>query len=281
MSGPLLGLPAAVADVQDKLGRVQTAGGWAWAVFDGCGLSDGKVKLSSATTQGTVTLDIFPTSLYAWRNLYFKTKKPANTDITCAVKDTSDNVLIPNIADGGDLSSIDPTQYKTLRLVWTLTRNSVEDESPVVYEPFWSWLGGNDVFDLSGKTPIASKIEMTAAGAYQTVIEVTGSGVAVIGLYNNSTTSQSVQVKITVDGTILQDDTISVRNNFSAVYGMAWLKSVDNEYVDKNWGFTLNASLPAHAMPISPTIGFKNSFKFEVAPILENSKISAVAVVLA
>ncbi len=281
MSGPLLGLPAAVADVQDKLGRVQTAGGWAGAVFDGCVLEDGKVKLfdyqeisvygvaisggdsgadkasnafdknpstfwlssqqgsgvsgiayigqefvsekfitkirlktesstrqsvssakfqvwsgtnwvdvqtlsivatddwqeftisnpqksakarllanenlptdgnwlifemefyhtDMATVTGTASLDISPSSLYAWRNLYFKTVKPANTDIICAVKDTSDNVLIPNISDGGDLSSIDPTQYETLRLVWTLTRDSVEDESPVVYEPFWSWLG--------------------------------------------------------------------------------------------------------------------------------------------
>lgn len=511
MSGPLLGLPAAVADVQDKLGRVQTAGGWAGAEFDGCVLEDGKVKLIDSlpiadsrvtdnsvaeihatswaagkfvsgenvsvisvtsklsksgtiaanleihiysegegnplsslgfatiapseldtgllgtektvtitpssplvkgktyfvvwrtpggdstnkfrvrlhaigtggnrynsvnsgsswavetsqamwfliesivnSTTSTATLDISPTSLYAWRNLYFKSKKPANTGVSCkvvknideikqlldtdvssinsptyfwaesfitgnydfvldkirlklrknvgspttniqveirtddgagkpsatkvgdtavlnanvltttnqaydfsvnasltkktryhfviktdgtGVLDTSNSfyvvrsgiesyfdgnisqspnsgstwstiadydfyfelipleqILIPSITDGGDLSSIDPTQYKTLRLVWTLTRNSVEDESPVVYEPFWSWLGGETADEwLSGSfvTGVSPKTSHQA----NNIVDIEGSGY-LISIVLTTTTSTILAFQI-------------------------------------------------------------------------------------
>ena len=411
MSGPLLGLPAAVADIQDKLGRVQTAGGWAGAVFDGCWLEDGKVKLETiftveqeksnttaaiqttvgigqqldstftqninyiesvslyingktgnpgalrmslydkteeeliktvvltndkiptssyaefvfnvkvtpgnvlqirvddneqgdsnnyynlsyqssdvqpnahriktqdkwgsvtnetnedlkyiikynmASIAGTVTLDISPSSLYAWRNTYFKTKKPENTDIVCTVKDASDNVLIPNIADGGDLSSIDPTQYETLRLVWTLTRDSVEDESPVVYEPFWSWLGVD-------KKSIANKeVEQYFSFVYLTTTRTTlisvnnkgGRACAFISGFFSSGSPFTGTLYLTIDGV---EYTFSKNGS-----GLVLVKSDLSGTIDQasiSAGFEGIALILAIQM--AQPIYFKNSFKAE------------------
>ena len=129
----------------------------------------------------------------------FKSVKPANTDRICAVKYTCDNVLIPNIEDGGDLSSIDPTQYKTLRLVWTLTRNSVEDESPELHEPFWSWLGGveKEIYDTPTHT--------TTSSSYVTVLEKTTPGM-LLAISNESPGTTTSRLKITIDETVIRDD---------------------------------------------------------------------------
>jgi hypothetical protein len=214
---------------------------------------------------GTATLDISPSSLYAWGNLYFKTKKPENTDIVCTVKDDSDNVLIPSISDGVDLSSIDPTQYETLRLVWTLTRDSVEDESPVVYEPSWAWLGGSSsVFDLSEKTPTFIRFQ-TNSSALQTVVDVEGgSGVAVVAVRSSDTQTRNARVVITVDDKILDDtndNSLAYGSNGIMAYGVGGFS--DGGILDLgNYGIVSTADI---GLPIVPTIGFKKSFKVEAS----------------
>jgi hypothetical protein len=247
-------------------GRISSSdSGATWNVFDWD--SAFKLNLRTDTTTGTASLDISPSSLYAWRNLYFKTKKPENTDIICAVKDTYDNVLIPNIADGGDLSSIDPTQYETLRLVWTLTRDSVEDESPELHEPSWSWLGGSSVFDLSEKTPTFVRFQ-TNLNTLQTVVDVEGgSGVAVVAVKSSDSTTRNARVVITVDGKILDDTSnhsLAYAGGGIMVYGVGGFNDSGIPNLG-NYGIfntTFHSDIP---LPIVPTIGFKKSFKVEAS----------------
>ena len=49
--------------------------------------------------------------------------------------------LKSNVASIADLSDIDATTYPSLKTRWTLTRNSITDESPTVSDPSWTWEG--------------------------------------------------------------------------------------------------------------------------------------------
>jgi hypothetical protein len=94
----------------DKLiGRVEKYNpSFAGAVLSNCEIdTDGSIIISSGQTTATVSEDIAVSSFSEWYKYYIKKTTPTTSTITCAIKDTSDNVLIASITDGGSLSSID------------------------------------------------------------------------------------------------------------------------------------------------------------------------------
>jgi hypothetical protein len=150
--------------------------GFSEATLDGCALdSDGSVIILDGRTSGTVTEDISVSSLAEWYKYYRKTTEPTNTSVSCAIKDTEDNILIASVVDGNSLSAIDATTYKTIRVVHTLTRNSTSDDTPKLHYREVSWLGeGERGVNWANKTFVTSA-PATSHNSY-THLDITGSG---------------------------------------------------------------------------------------------------------
>ncbi|MCO1599815.1 hypothetical protein [Desulfosporosinus nitroreducens] len=92
-------------------------------------------------TSGTIAKTINPLYLKKYGNLKFTKTTPVNTSVVCDVLDSSDNVLKADVTSITDLSDIDPITYPSLKTRWTLSRNSITDESPTVSDPSWTWEG--------------------------------------------------------------------------------------------------------------------------------------------
>lgn len=92
---------------------------------------------------GSLTKDISPANLRKFLKAFFSIRAgSAGSSVRLDVLDTSNNVLLSNVADGGSLESIDTVTYKTIRLKFTLTRSQTTDTSPALLSPLWTWLGG-------------------------------------------------------------------------------------------------------------------------------------------
>lgn len=153
-----------------------------------------KAILGPAPTTGIVTEDISVSSLADWYKYYRKVTTPANTAVSCAIKDTSDNVLIASVADGDSLSTIDAKLYKTIRLVHTLTRVSISDSTPKLHYREVDWIGSE----------IDSKYGAVGTGtgsSINTELSITGGGCVLYSIANDGT---AVTGTITRDGVVYQ-----------------------------------------------------------------------------
>jgi len=163
--------------------------------------------VSSTTTSGTVTVDISVESLHQWYKYHRSVTTPANTVITCAIKDTSNNVLIASVSDGDSLSTIDATTYKTIRVVHTLTRNSTDDDTPKLHYREVSWIGQNKYI------PTAFSIgkfqgSINQASGYQVVENITGKGKLKQLNFCCGGLNDNAYIKITKDGVVLYDGAV-------------------------------------------------------------------------
>jgi len=241
-----------------------------------------EIGLYGPPLSGTVTLDVTE-DVYEWLKLYFKTVTPANTTVTCAVKDTSNNVLIASVTDGGDLSGIDTKTYKTLRLVFTLTRVSTSDTTPELHMPFWTWIGSiPQAFDWTAKTPTYARLK-TNSNSLQTVIDVTGEGLAYVAIASADTTDRQGRVVLTVDGAVLDDTSSSVlaikQDEGWRTYGNGGIGEFSPLYDPiGNWGHVRQNAANTGPIGLIP-IGFKGSFKYEINTT-SGVNIMGVAVVL-
>jgi hypothetical protein len=114
--------------------------------------------------------------------------------VSCAIKDTSNNVLDASLADGDSLSAISAQTYKTIRLVHTLARDSVSDTTPELHYREVSWIGAE----------IDSKYGAVGTGAgssANTELSITGGGCVLYGISNDGT---AVTGTITRDGVVYQ-----------------------------------------------------------------------------
>lgn len=93
-------------------------------------------------TTGTVTKTVTPTDLKKWGNVKWTQTIPTNTSVTCDVlKSDGTTVLKSNVASIADLSDIDIVANPSLKIRWTLSRNSVSDSSPTVSNASVTWEG--------------------------------------------------------------------------------------------------------------------------------------------
>ncbi len=155
------------------------------------------IEYNYSSVSGTVTEDITVSSLAEWYKYYRKTTEPTNTSVSCAIKDTEDNVLIASVDDGDSLSAIDATIYKTIRVVHTLTRNSISDDTPKLHYREVSWIGPERVVSTF---PI---VHQTSSTSLVTAFEkVNGNGelsvVTVYADYGN-------YLRMTIDGVVIID----------------------------------------------------------------------------
>ena len=159
--------------IENNLGRVERYNpGFSGATLSGCELdSAGGVILSTGATSGTVTEDIAVASLAEWYKYFRQVTTPANTSVSCAIKDTANNVLVASMADGDILSTIDSKTYKTIRLVHTLTRVSTSDTTPELHYREVEWLGHEQELNY---TLIGCK--NVNASTLETVLTVNGKG---------------------------------------------------------------------------------------------------------
>lgn len=212
---------------------------------------------------GTVTEDIAVSSLQQWYKYHRNVTEPANTSVSCAVKDTSDNVLDASVADGDSLSAIDETLYKTIRLVHTLTRNSTSDATPKLHYREVSWLGAELINDKKGY----SAYIINSTTAYALVGEYSGSGVA--SLVVQKTTAGNALYNITIDG-VATEVTITYAS-LSGHYRplLSDLSGIASSVFGGAIGDILNilSTTTSLAFPIV----FKNSLKVEVKSSDANS----------
>jgi hypothetical protein len=97
------------------------------------------IILSSAATSGTVTsVPITPTGAANWGTLHFSATTSLSTGITVDVLDVNDTVVLADVSDGADLSSLSLDTYASLKLHATLT-STVAGETPALDVWQLSW----------------------------------------------------------------------------------------------------------------------------------------------
>jgi hypothetical protein len=82
-----------------------------------------KIVLASGATTGTVTSNpvVPPKSLAVWRTVNFSATTSVSTGLTVDILDADDNLLLSNISNGADLSSLSVISYPALKLRAVLT----------------------------------------------------------------------------------------------------------------------------------------------------------------
>lgn len=152
-------------------GRYQAEFGWDGANYSNTELSSGDLVLSTGQTSGTVTKTITPSDLKKWGNLKWTQTTPENTSVVCDVLDASNNVLKAGVTSVADLTDINISQYPSIKTRWTLTRDSVEDESPTVSNPSWTWEGAKPKgVQIASGTWSDTTTSVTANGTYTKTI---------------------------------------------------------------------------------------------------------------
>ena len=123
--------------------------GDSWSTFSAATTQDNQFNLyyTVKALTGTVTKTYTPSDLKKWGNAKWTQNTPANTSVVCDVLDASSNVLKSAVTSIADLSDIDITTYPSLKLRWTLSRNSVSDESPTASMPSVTWEGQDLTYD--------------------------------------------------------------------------------------------------------------------------------------
>ena len=114
-------------------------------------------------------------------------------------------MLVASVADGDSLSAISAQTYKTIRLVHTLTRDSVSDATPELHYREVSWIGNRL---LSAKSV---KLDGTQT-SYATVINATGMG-ELRAITQFVAASRIGHIKITIDGVLFFDSVVDNAGN--------------------------------------------------------------------
>lgn len=98
--------------------------------------------ITDTNISGTVTKTITPSDIKKWGNAKWTQTTPTNTSVVCDIlKSDGTTVLKSNVASIADLSDIDITANPTIKVKWTLTRNTVNDTSPTVKDVSVTWEG--------------------------------------------------------------------------------------------------------------------------------------------
>ncbi len=102
-------------------------------------------ELSNIT--GTATKTVTPSDIKKWGNLKWTQNVPVNTSVVCDVlKSDGTTILKSNVASIVDLSDIDIAANPSLKVRWTLSRNSISDVSPTVNNPSVTWEGQKSTY---------------------------------------------------------------------------------------------------------------------------------------
>ena len=138
----------------------------------------------------------------------------------------------------------------------------------------------DDILDWAGLTPTYTELS-TSSGSLVTVVNVSGKGLASVGVISSDTTAQIAGAKLTVDGVVI--------SNVAAVAGFAQANPLGPRMFGmggsstiapiSGWGVT-RWSTGADVIIALPWIGFKSSLLFEVVADGANAIIGK-AVVLA
>lgn len=134
-----------------------------------------------------------------------------------------------------------------------------------------------NVVDWTEKTPYIFAMEPTSTT--QTLIDVTGSGVAIVAWSAGSTSTRSGLVKVTVDGTILfSHSDYHPHTNGPCYFGGGSIRS--NIAIEDNIGqFKYDSGTFDQPLNPVPWIGFKNSFKLECRCSATGSAIGGVVII--
>ena len=134
---------------------------------------------------------------------------------------------------------------------------------------------------LEDKTPTVASLETTNS-SLQTVVNVTGSGIATVGICSSSNTiSRQARAVITVDGVVIDDTAQAALAIASQDGGRVFgLSSIRRLYAPiGNWGVIRSDVAAGTSVPTTPSIGFKESFKFEMSTT-SGAEISGTVVVI-
>lgn len=130
-------------------------------------------------TEGDATIEFDTQNAKSLGKINFNSFIPANTSIVCDVLDINDSVLITDVSDGQDLSSIDLMAHKKIKFKWSLSRISMSDTSPELHAPYftylgiqsWGWDASSPIIDVNHVGSIA-----LTNGGDSTLLEISGSG---------------------------------------------------------------------------------------------------------
>ena len=133
----------------------------------------------------------------------------------------------------------------------------------------------------TNKTPTTSYVTTTDAN-WTTVVDVTGNGMAIVGLRG-----EIASAKITVDGVTLDETPADTDFGSAAtrVYGSTSLANIAT--IVENYGAIYsrnndNTTPSPSPVPLESTVGFKTSFKFEVKRnTADTDNVTGMAVVFA
>ena len=121
----------------------------------------------------------------------------------------------------------------------------------------------SESFDWGKKTPTLTTMSTTNTNL-TTVIEVQGSGVAVVAIRSSSSNAVDATARITVDGVVIDNTTGNIARNIDvSMYGTANTLAAGSSSAAPvgNWGRVSIDNVFGHG---SAWIGFKQSFKYEV-----------------
>lgn len=151
-------------------GRYQSESGFDGTETYNATVLDGSKSVSLTSINGTVTKTITPSDLKKWGNLKWTQNTPVNTNVVCDVLDALDNVLKAGVTSITDIPDIDITTHPSLKTRWTLTRNSVEDETPTVSDPSVTWEGADVKVQVASGTFSDTSTVISAGATYTKTI---------------------------------------------------------------------------------------------------------------
>lgn len=169
----------------------------------------------ASTTSGTITKTYTPSDLQKWGNAKWTETKPANTSMTCEVLDNSNNVLKSNVISITDLSDINISTYPTIKIKWTLTRNSVSDQTPVLSSSSVTWEGSRELTSSVTYDPIS----LTTGSQTSTTVTVNGAVLGDIVDFSFSLDLQLIQATAYVSSANVV--TVVLRNGIAGTIDLA------------------------------------------------------------
>ena len=158
------------SDVQSGSSEITTTDLWSTKTINNVADLRYKINADIANTIGTVTKTITPSDLKTWGNLKWTQNTPVNTSVVCDVLDALDNVLKAGVTSITDIPDIDITTHPSLKIRWTLTRNSVEDETPTVSDQSVTWEGAGVKVQVASGTFSDTSTVISAGATYVKII---------------------------------------------------------------------------------------------------------------
>ena len=139
-------------DVQSNANLIQTADSWSSYTSQTSQDLAYDIIYTTNFTTGTATKTYVPTDIKKYGNVKVTVANiNANNSATVTVKSSADvqlkaPVTLVNGDNYIDISDINSSTYPSLKVVFTLNRNSVEDSSPTVSDVSVTWEGKNTNF---------------------------------------------------------------------------------------------------------------------------------------